>query len=396
MLALNGGEPLRKKPFPGWPRTSENDKRLLTDAVRSYRNGGNGARSEFESRFAADNDVKHSIAVANGTVSLELIMRAMGIGYGDDVILPPYTFIATLSSVIFCGARPVFADIDPETYNISPEDAEAKITPRTKAIIAVAVAGCPPDLDRLEEIASGHGVRLIIDAAQAVGAIWRDKSVCAYGDAASVSCQNSKNLTSGEGGIITTQSDELYGRICLSLNGGKTGGRYVAAGQDHNISPFQASVLLSQYGALGKDMYLREKNAAYLSGRLKGLPFVSPARCDDRITRHAWHLYLMRLNSSVLEEKGLNRESFVRAVNAEGIPLTAGYAPLYSFPAASSRITEKMIGRRIDISPLPNSEKAGYKEGVWLYQSLLLGSRGDMDDIADAMIKVWEHADEIR
>jgi hypothetical protein len=156
---------------------------------------------------------------------LELLLRGFGIGRGDEVILPPYTFIATLSSIVFAGATPVFADIDDSNYLISPASVEEKITDKTRAIVAVAVGGCPPDLDALEEIAKRHNVKLIVDAAQGVGAEWKGKNLCAYGDAASISCQNSKNLTSGEGGIITTNDDVLAKNLELMLTGGKEDGK---------------------------------------------------------------------------------------------------------------------------------------------------------------------------
>ena len=393
MLAIHGGEPLKKDGFPGWPQTGEIDREMLTDAVRAM--GKSNFRARFEERFARDCGVKHCFAVANGTVSLEMILRAMEIGYGDEVILPPYTFVATLSSILFAGATPVFADIDEGTYNLSHETLGEKITEKTRAIIAVAVAGCPPKLDELSAIAKKHGVKLIIDAAQAVGAVWNGKNICAWGDAASVSCQNSKNLTSGEGGIITTNDDVLAGKIALLLNGGKKDGQYISAAQDHNISELQAAVLLSQYEKLEKEMYLREKNAAYLAGRLKDLPFASPAEYDPRIGRHAYHLFLIRLDPEVLASRGLDRSTFLNALNAEGIPLCAGYSPLYSFPCVTAPETERIIGTKIDVTPLPNAEKAGYEAGTWLYQACLLGTRKDMDDIADAMRKVWEHADEL-
>lgn len=393
MLAIYGGEPLKKDAFPGWPQTGEIDRETLTKAVEAM--GNSNFRARFEEKFARDAGVKHCFAVANGTVSLEMILRAMGIGYGDEVILPPYTFVATLSSIIFAGATPVFADIDEGTYNLSHETLEEKITKKTRAIVAVAVAGCPPKIDELSEIAKKHGVKLILDAAQAVGAEWNGKNICAWGDAASVSCQNSKNLTSGEGGIITTNDDELAEKIALLLNGGKKDGKYVSVAQDHNISELQAAILLSQYEKLKKEMYLREKNAAYLAGRMKDFPFASPAEYDARIGRHAYHLFLVRFNSEVLASRGLDRNTFLNALNVEGIPLCPGYSPLYAFPCTTAAETERIIGRKIDVTPLPNSEKAGYEEGSWLYQACLLGTRKDMDDIADAMLKVWEHADEL-
>ena len=240
MLAIFGGEPVKKTEFMSWPVTKELDKELLLETIRSGKWSNGSKKAEFEARFAADCDVKHVFAVANGTVSLELILRGLGIGYGDEVILPPYTFVATLSSIVFAGATPVFADIDRGTYDISPASVEEKITPNTKAIVAVAIGGCPPDLDALTEIAQKYNVKLIVDAAQGVGAIWNGKSICAYGDAASISCQNSKNLTSGEGGIITTNHDELAAAIAQMLRGGyvedENGERvYTTVGQDQNI-----------------------------------------------------------------------------------------------------------------------------------------------------------------
>ena len=401
MLAIFGGEPVKKTEFMSWPVTKELDKELLLETIRSGKWSNGSKKAEFEARFAADCDVKHVFAVANGTVSLELILRGLGIGYGDEVILPPYTFVATLSSIVFAGAAPVFADIDRGTYDISPASVEEKITPNTKAIVAVAIGGCPPDLDALTEIAQKYNVKLIVDAAQGVGAIWNGKSICAYGDAASISCQNSKNLTSGEGGIITTNHDELAAAIAQMLRGGyvedKNGERvYTTVGQDQNISEFQASLLLSQYDKLYAEMAVREKNAAYLAGRMKPMEFAHAMNYDDRIDRHAYHLFVIRLDSEKFAEKGITREQFIKALNAEGIPLSVGYNPLYTFPCITVPYTEELIGTKITVENLPESELAAYKEGTWLYQACLLGTREDMDMIADAMIKVWEHADEIK
>lgn len=396
MLAIHGGTPIRTKKFEPWPRVTDLDRAALSSTVLQSDWHSGIHRKQFEQQFAADCGVKHCFAVANGTVSLELILRAYGIGYGDEVILPPYTFVATLSSIVFAGATPVFADITRDNYLLSPATLEEKITSRTKAIVAVAVAGCPPELDTLEDIARRHHLRLIVDAAQAVGAAWCDQRICAWGDVASISCQNTKNLTSGEGGIITTNDDILADNLSRILTDGMQDGKYVTIAQDHTISEFQATLLMSQYTKLYQEIYLREKNAAYLSGRLKELPFVHSAAYDERITCHAYHLYLLRFERDLLAEKGITRAQFLKAVNAEGIPISAGYMPLYTFPCATAPDTERMIGGKIDISPLPECQRASYEEGAWLTQNLLLGTRKDMDDIADTLIKVWEHADDVR
>lgn len=396
MLAIHGGTPIRTKKFDTWPRITVLDRGVLSAAVLAGDWHSGGRRRAFEDKFSEDCGVRHCFAVANGTVSLELILRAYGIGFGDEVILPPYTFVATLSSIVFAGATPVFADIGRDDYLLAPETLESKITAKTKAIVAVAVAGCPPQLDALEEIAHRHNLRLIVDAAQAVGAEWRGRRICACGDVASISCQNTKNLTCGEGGIITTNDDELAANLACILNGGMRNGKYVSVGQDHTMGELAASVLRSQHEKLGREIALREKNAAYLAGRLRDLPFVHSARYDTRITCHAYHLFLMRFDRDVLAEKGVTRAQMLKAINAEGIPISAGYMPLYTFPCATAADTERVIGGKIDVSPLPECQRASYEEGAWLTQNLLIGNYADIDDIADAIIKVWEHADDVR
>jgi dTDP-4-amino-4,6-dideoxygalactose transaminase len=396
MLALHGGTPVLKNQIPAWPQATDIDRQMLTDTILAGNYKSGKLREQFEATFAADCGVAHCFAVANGTVSLELILRGFGIGKGDEVILPPYTFIATLSSVVFAGATPVLADIDDSNYLISPASVEEKITDKTRAIVAVAVGGCPPDLDALEEIAQRHNVKLIVDAAQGVGAEWKGKNLCAYGDAASISCQNSKNLTSGEGGIITTNDDVLAKKLELMLSGGKEDGKYVSVAQDHRITELQASILLSQYAKLSREVVLRDKNAAYLAGRLKGLGFVEHLAYDDRITTHAYHLFLMRFKKEELAKKGITRDQFIKALVAEGVPICSGYAPLYTFPCVTSLDTERMIGTKIDTTPLSVCERASYAEGSWMGQAVLLSDRATLDAIVEAIIKVWEHADELK
>ena len=396
MLALHGGTPVLKKNIPAWPQVTDIDRQMLKDTLLAGNYKSGKLREQFEKVFAADCGVAHCFAVANGTVSLELILRGFGLGKGDEVILPPYTFIATLSSIVFAGATPVLADIDDSNYLISPASVEEKITDKTRAIVAVAVGGCPPDLDALEEIAQRHNVKLIVDAAQGVGAEWKGKNLCAYGDAASISCQNSKNLTSGEGGIITTNDDVLAKKLELMLSGGKEGGKYVSVAQDHRITELQASVLLSQYSKLSREVVLRDKNAAYLAGRLQGIGFVEHLAYDDRITTHAYHLFLMRFKKEELAKKGITRDQFIKALVAEGVPICSGYAPLYTFPCVTSLDTERMIGTKIDITPLPACERASYEEGSWMGQSVLLSDRATLDAIVEAIIKVWDHADELK
>lgn len=215
-LAINGGAPVRTAPFPQWPQGGEAEMEQLEKVLKAQQWGTLGDQAlTFAKKFAAYIGVEHGICVNNGTISLELILRGLNIGYGDEVIVPAYTFISTGSAVAIAGATPVFADIESCTYNIDPASIEANITSKTRAIIAVHIGGRPCNMDKIMEIAKKHGLYVIEDCAQAHGSQWRDRKVGSIGHAASFSFQQSKNLTSGEGGAILTDDFELFKELSL-------------------------------------------------------------------------------------------------------------------------------------------------------------------------------------
>ncbi len=396
-LAIKGGTPLRKKGFPDWTQTTPADAKGIQSVYDSNIWGTNGPKNkEFREKFAKYSDAKHCLTVANGTVSIELILRGLGIGRGDEVIVPPYTFIASVSSLIYAGVTPVFADIDPETYQMSPDSAEQCITSRTKAIMPVYVGGCPADLEAFQALCEKYHLYLIGDAAQAVGAQYNNKGIAAYGSATSISCQNSKNLTCGEGGIILTNNTLLYERINQMLNGGVDAqGEYSHLGLADGMSEFQASILLTQLDALPNQITKRMDNAAYLDRRFGELDFVYPMKRDPMVTRNSYHLYLLGIKEELLQ--GVSRKTFLEAVQAEGVPITTGYVPAYSFPCLQGDYTKKCIGGEINLTPnCPNAEKIGYHEGAWIYHATLLAEKEDMDDIVNAVIKVYQNLDELK
>lgn len=399
-LAIKGGTPIREKGFFHWPYSDQTESEILNEVYDSQFYGIHGKQSDlFAQRFAKYNNSKYCIPVANGTVSLELILRGLGIGRGDEVIIQAYTFIATISAIIFTGATPVFCDIDKDTYSMSADSAASKITPRTKAIIPVYVGGRPADLDKLSNLAKEKGIYLISDAAQAVGSAWRSKGIGFYGIAASYSCQNSKNLTCGEGGIITTSSDELFQNISTILNVGcNKDGTYTHVGVNNNLSEWQSGILNTQLDKLDYQISKRMDNACYLGELLEQFDFVSPLIKDERISRNSYHFYTVRIHEEML--KGITRNMFIQAVNAEGIPLVNGYTPLYYLPILSTDYTLKYIGAKINVNSddLPNTEFAYRHECAWMYSNevVLLGDKSDMDDIADAMLKVYKNIDELR
>jgi len=253
------------------------------------------------------------------------------------------------------------------------------ITPKTKAVIAVHVGGRPSDLDALQAVADKHGIYLIGDAAQAVGAVWNGKGIGSYGIMSSFSLQNSKNLTSGEGGVITTNCDRLAEKIRGMLSFDT---KYICA--DHNISEMQAAILCHQMELIPDHMAKRSENEAYLDSLLADIPYVSTLKHDERVTRNALHLYFIRIHEDKL--CGVTRKEFLKELRENGVDITSGYVPLYDFACLKNNYTKKSIGREINLAPdTPVAEYIARHEASWLYQSMLLGEKEDMEFIADTI-----------
>lgn len=407
-LAILGGAPVRTARFPAWPQYGEEERRALYEvlAARVWSSAEGPKKRDLEARFAAAQDAAHAVAVSNGTVALEIALRACGVGAGDEVIVPAYTFLATASAVLQVNALPVFVDIDPETYNIVPAMAEAAVTARTKAIIGVHFAGQPCDLDGLRDVAHRHGLRLIEDAAQAHGAGWRDRHVGALGDVGTWSFQASKNLTAGEGGMVTTDDAALAARARSLHNCGRTpdGEWYEHAllGGNHRLTEWQSAILLAQLGRLPAQVARREAAAEYLDAALARIPGLRPLGRDPRATTHAYHLYLFRYDPSGFD--GLDRDTFLRALRAEGIPASGGYAiPLNRQPVFVERAFDTVATgydpayppTRFAALDLPATERA-CAEAVWLPQNLLLGADADLADVVAAVEKVRRNAAALR
>ena len=274
-LAICGGKPVREKPYPSWPIFDEKEEKALIDVLKSGKWGRvNGKKNEeFEEKFARYHSAKYGITCVNGTAALEIALKALGVGPGDEVIVPAYTFIATASAVLMVGAKPVFVDIDPKTYNIDPEKIESAITPKTKAVIPVHIGGCPANMDKILDIAKKYNLRVLEDAAQAHGAEWRGKKVGALGDMGIFSFQSSKNINAGEGGIILTNDEELAEKAWSLMNVGRAKKgewymHYILSG-NYRMTEFQAGILLAQMERMEELMKKREENAKYLTERLK-------------------------------------------------------------------------------------------------------------------------------
>ena len=396
-LAAAGGTPIRTSPFPGWPVFDATEEEAILGVLRSS-NWFLGERvAEFERTFTEYCEAKHGVSVSSGTVALQVALEAAGVVLGDEVIVPSYTFIATASSVALVGGVPVFVDVDPDTYLIDPAAVEAAITEKTKAIIAVHIAGQPADLDALTAIAAKHGVLLIEDSAQAHAAAWKGRRVGAIGDLGTFSFQASKNLNAGEGGFIVTDDEELHLRAWSIHNCGRAPGgewyEHPLVGGNYRLTEMQAALALSQLRRLDEQTEKRTHSAALLTEQLSEIEGIRPLAVDERVTRHAFHLYVFRYDADAFG--GASREQFLKALAAEGIPCAAGYKPLYREPAFQARFSDfplssPAFGGRPDYSGVhcPVTERICADEAVWLTQNLLLGTESDISQISEAIAKI--------
>lgn len=406
-LAINGGEKIRNKPWPKWPIYDDNERAALLEVLESDVWGIGGKTGEIMLKeFAEFHDAKYAVAVTSGTTALEVSLRAAGVGPGHEVVVPPYTFIATANAALMVGAIPIFADIDPNTYNLDPRAAEAAITERTKAIICVHIGGSPCDMDAFTALAEKYNLVLIEDCAQAHGAEWRGRKVGAIGHLGAFSFQSSKNVTAGEGGIIVTNDPDLYSRAWSIHNVGRSldGGWYDhrILGANLRMTQFQAALIRCGLKRLPELMDRRDERAFYLQSLLNEIPGVDYARMHDGATRNAWHLFIGKYDAD--QFGGLPRDRFIAAMNAEGIPISRGYNPLYKEPVFRNGIRPdecplacKFYTGTVDYLQVhcPVTERVCASEGWWLVQSMLLGEKADMDDIAGAINKIRDNLDEL-
>ena len=385
-LAINGGTPVRTKSWPKWPQWDERERKSVLEVLESGQwGGGNSIVRDFEAAFGRRHQAKHCLAAANGTLTLEAALRALGVGLGDEVIVPPYTFIATASAVRLTGATPVFVDIEADTYNLDLAQMAEAISPKTKAVIPVHFAGLAVDMDALLPLAQQHGLGVVEDAAHAHGSSWRGQPLGTLGHIGSFSLQQSKNLTAGEGGILLTNHDELAGKLWSYINVGRSpdGAWYEHSelGSNLRITGWQAAILLAQLERFEEQLARRQQNARQLNAIMEEIDGLQPMRWDARADAHAFHLYMFRYDAQSFG--GVARDRFVEALRAEGVPCSTGYGqPLYHhapLQAPHSRIL-----------PCPVAEQA-CQEVIWIGQSVLLAEPEEMDEIAQAIVKVREH-----
>jgi dTDP-4-amino-4,6-dideoxygalactose transaminase len=405
-LAIQGGVPVRTQPFPSWPKTTAVDEKAVMEVLRSgrwYRGWGKQV-DQFEETYARLLGTKYCLATANGTSALITSLAGLGVQPGDEVLVPPYTFVATVNAVLVHHALPVFVDTDPESFQMDARKVEAAITSRTRVILPVHVGGSAADLDSLLAIGAKHKIPVLEDACQAHLGEWRGRKLGGWGAAGCFSFQNSKNLNSGEGGAISTNDEDLVERCFAFHNNGR--GRkvdsynfaYTQNGANLRMTEFQAALLMAQMSRLEEQSKLRDHNATHLTSLLKEIPGIRPSREYDGCTRSAHHLYMFRYQKE--QFAGLSRSQFLKALKAEGVPASGGYTPLNKEPflanALRSRVYQALypkaeLTRWQERSHCPVNDKL-CEEAVWFTQTMLLDTREGMEQIATAIRKIQASA----
>jgi dTDP-4-amino-4,6-dideoxygalactose transaminase len=396
-LAIAGGRPLRERPFAPWPWFSQEEvsaaQRVLESGKVNYWTGDEGRHFEIE--FAEHTGCKHAIALANGTVALELALQVLGIGPGDEVVVPSRTFIASASCAFMRGARPVIADVDRDSQNLTAESTRKVLTPRTRAIVAVHLAGWPCDMDPILELAREHQLKVVEDCAQATGATYKGRPVGSMGVANAFSfCQDKIMTTGGEGGMLTTNDTELWSRAWAFKDHGKSydavykrhhppGYRWLheSVGTNWRMTEMQSAIGRVLLRKLPQFVESRRRLAGILHERFSEMPALRVTSPPDHLV-HSFYKYYVFLRPELLREDW-NRQRIIDAINAEGVPCFVG--------SCSEIYLEKVFPA--DLRPparLPIARELGETSLMFLVHPTL--SERDMEDTAHAVEKVLTYA----
>ncbi len=404
-LALLGGEKVRTAGWPQWPVWDQDAEKDVLEMLRTGRwwRGSGEHVAEFETQYAELMGAKRCLATASGTTALLVALHVLGVDAGDEVLVSPFTFIASYNVIFMNKALPVFVDTDPETFLLNPSKIEEKITERTSAILPVHIYGLPVDMDRVNEIAKKHNLKVVEDACQAWLGEYKGKKLGTLGDLGCFSFQNSKNLPTGEGGAILGNNDEIMDRCYSFHNCGRPYGSvkrtsdYPIRGSNRRMQQIQAIMLMSQMKRILNDADVRLENAKYLDKKLAEIPGIEPCKLVTKNARSAYHFYPFRF---VSEKFGnVSRAKFMEALKAEGINCSTGYGmqnkdglieEALNSKGYKRLFSEQRLKQWREENVLPGNDQLA-REAVIFYQSMLLGSKGDMDDIVNAITKIYEN-----
>ncbi len=404
-LALKGGTPVRTKAFPTWPQTNDRDEANILKSLRNHRwcTFDGEFIPKFEKAWAERLGAGGCVITPCGTHALHMALEVLAIGPGDEVLVSPYTYIATVDAILLCYALPVFVDSDIRTFQMDPDDIERRITEHTRAIMPVHIFGAPAHMDKILAVAGKHNLPVIEDACQAHLAEWRGKKLGTLGTIGCFSFQESKNLPGGEAGALVSNREELIAKAYMFRNFGSDpkGVGYTMRGTKYRISDFAAAVLMAQLTRLDEVSLIREKHGAYLRSELRKVPGIMPQEHYPESTRQNNYCFGIRFDKQQFH--GSSREKVIKALNAEGIPVGAGYPPLNKEPFLEDNLNSRGFRAVYSRQRLDKYREQNYcaqndelcASSMYMSHEVLIGSKSDVDDVIGAFAKVQQNATQL-
>lgn len=399
-LAIFGGTKTRETQYPAWPIYDQRDIEAVTRVIQSGNWGGfpyPGLETQkFVDAFLQMQGGNYGVLMMNGTVTMEVALRAANIGWGDEVLVPAYTFQATAAAPMTAGAIPVIIDIDPNTYCIDPKAAEAAITARTRAIIPVHLGASMADMDAIMALAEKYNLVVIEDCAHAHGAKWRDLGAGTIGDFGSFSMQSSKIMTAGEGGLLICRDQAMAYRAMSLIDCGRPhdpNGEMFTMGANYRVSELQAALLnvaIERFPAQAKQ---REELAAYMDEALSEVSGVRVLPRDPRHTTRSFYRYVFAIDPQTF---GADHDVVCAALHMEGIPCWEGYEAMHHYELFQPKLSKLAVPSafpdkfNFEALDLPESERACEHEAVWLDESIFRTDRAGVDDAVSALKKIQE------
>jgi len=388
----------RMSEVPKWPIADEKEEAAVREVLYSgnwWRNAGTQVKA-FEKEFAEYQGSKGAITIANGTQALEIALKALHIGEGDEVIVPDFTFYSTVSAVLAVKAIPVIVDVCADTFCIDPAEVEKAVTEKTKAVIPVHMAGNIADMDAINKIAKQHNLYVIEDAAHAHGAFWKGRGAGSLGTISTFSFQNAKLMTAGEGGIILSDDEELLHQVFLESNCGReekdTTYQHVIIGTNSRLSEVQGAILRVQLSRLSEQVALREQRYQYLCESLEGIEGITLQKINKDMTRNPHYMVMFYYDKSKFQDA--DREEFVQYLRDSGIPCNRSFEAIHNLPVFKILGKEQWrtagnLAANNTISDSTKTEKIS-NEVVCLNHNILLGDTKLIDDIVE-IIRTFKH-----
>lgn len=410
-LAILGGEPTRHEPYPEWPVHDKRDLEAVTRVIKSGRWGGypypGPETKTFLNRFVELQGGGYPVAAANGTVTMEAALRASDIGWGDEVIVPAYTFQATAAAPMAAGAIPVIVDVDPETYTLDPQGVREAITEKTRAIIPVHLGAQMADMDAIMEIAEEHDLIVVEDSAHAHGAKWRGQGAGTIGHFGSFSLQSSKILTSGEGGVLLCRTPELAAKAAGVINCGRSHdpktmeerGENYTFGANYRLSELAAALAAVGVERFPEQAKQREEMLGYMEESLSEIPGVRLLKRDLRHTTRSFYRFIFAVEPEVF---GAEHEEVCYALDGEGIGCWIGYEAMHNYTLFQPQLSKMAIARAFPEHfnfaemDMPVATRACEHEAVWLDEAVFRAGPKGVDDAVAAVVKIQENAKELR